>query len=41
MLQGPHTSGFGYDHERKCVIAEKAKWDDYLKACIRVESFRV
>ncbi|KAI3779084.1 hypothetical protein L2E82_08562 [Cichorium intybus] len=31
MLHGSYTSGFGYDSTKKCVIADDAVWDEYLK----------
>ncbi|KAL0313989.1 UNVERIFIED_CONTAM: hypothetical protein Sangu_2243300 [Sesamum angustifolium] len=32
MLNGPNTSGFGFDPIKKCVTAEKVVWEAYLQA---------
>lgn len=34
MLNGPHTSGFGFDYENNCVTTNApGVWEDYLKVC--------
>ncbi|KAA8538077.1 hypothetical protein F0562_027685 [Nyssa sinensis] len=32
MLYGPNTSGFGWDNDRKCVVAESPVWEEYIKS---------
>ena len=31
MVYGSNTSGFGWDFDRKVVIADKEVWEEYLK----------
>ena len=31
MVQNKNTYGFGWDPEKKCVIAEDHVWDEYIK----------
>ncbi|KAJ9552182.1 hypothetical protein OSB04_016227, partial [Centaurea solstitialis] len=35
-----HTSGFGWDEERNCVVAEDSVWDEYVKSHKGAASFR-
>ncbi|KAA8547082.1 hypothetical protein F0562_003511 [Nyssa sinensis] len=32
MLYGPNTSGFGWDNDKKCVVAEPLVWEEYIKS---------
>uniref|UniRef100_A0A5B7BF87 Myb/SANT-like domain-containing protein n=1 Tax=Davidia involucrata TaxID=16924 RepID=A0A5B7BF87_DAVIN len=32
MIYGPNTSGFGWDADKKCVVAEPPVWEDYIKS---------
>ncbi|KAA8541963.1 hypothetical protein F0562_023115 [Nyssa sinensis] len=32
MLYGPNTSGFGWDNDKKCVVAESPVWEEYIKS---------
>ncbi|KAA8522293.1 hypothetical protein F0562_012966 [Nyssa sinensis] len=32
MLFGPITSGFGWDNDKKCVVAEPLVWEEYMKS---------
>ncbi|KAI4331773.1 hypothetical protein L6164_016730 [Bauhinia variegata] len=40
IVQGSHTSGFGWDKETNIVIADKAIWDEYLKVYKKTAPFR-
>ncbi|KAA8518047.1 hypothetical protein F0562_015533 [Nyssa sinensis] len=31
MLYGPNTNGFGWDNDKKCVVAEPPVWEEYIK----------
>ncbi|KAA8538094.1 hypothetical protein F0562_027702 [Nyssa sinensis] len=32
MLYGPNTSGFGWDNDKKCVVAEPLVWEEYIES---------
>ncbi|KAA8546828.1 hypothetical protein F0562_003248 [Nyssa sinensis] len=32
MLYGPNTSGFGWNNDKKCVVAEPHVWEEYMKS---------
>ncbi|KAA8519285.1 hypothetical protein F0562_013541 [Nyssa sinensis] len=32
MLYGPNTSGFGWDNDKKCVVAKPPVWEEYIKS---------
>ncbi|KAJ9561781.1 hypothetical protein OSB04_006941 [Centaurea solstitialis] len=35
-----HTSGFGWDEEKNCVVAEDSVWDEYVKSHKGAANFR-
>ncbi|XAR73289.1 hypothetical protein NMG60_11007208 [Bertholletia excelsa] len=41
MVYGQNTSGFGWDNENKCIIAEKEVWEAYIKETIYSELMKV
>ncbi|KAI9111764.1 hypothetical protein K1719_017454 [Acacia pycnantha] len=40
MVYGANTSGFGWDADRQCVVADKEVWDEYIKVHKRAGTYR-
>ncbi|KAI9076335.1 hypothetical protein K1719_041698 [Acacia pycnantha] len=40
MVYGTNTSGFGWDPNRQCVVADKEVWDEYIKVHKKARTYK-